>query len=98
MLALLAYSLLERQLRQQGLNLTTRQLIHRLEQLCLIETHCLDGSTMLRLVPDDPDLLLLLQWVASALEELLQAVAVSKTPLLAASTSSNSAPAGANPG
>jgi hypothetical protein len=53
---------------------------------------------MLRLVPDDPDLLLLLQGVASALEELLQAVAISKIPLLAASTPSNSVPAWAKPG
>lgn len=40
MLALLAYSLLERQMRQQGLQLTTRQLIKRLQHLTLIETHC----------------------------------------------------------
>lgn len=35
-LALLAYTLLERQLRQQGLPLTTRKLLKRLEQLTLI--------------------------------------------------------------
>lgn len=86
MLALLAYSLLERQLKKQGLALTTRQLIHRLEQLSLIETHYLDGSYTSRLVPEDPALRLLLELVASALQELLQAVAVSRQPLLAAST------------
>ncbi|MCP4360906.1 MAG: transposase, partial [Chloroflexi bacterium] len=44
MIALLAYSLLERQIRQQGLQLTTRELIKRLETVGLIETHCHDGS------------------------------------------------------
>lgn len=51
MVALLAYSLLERQIRQQGLHLTTRQLIKRLEPLTLIETHCHDGSCLRRLTP-----------------------------------------------
>lgn len=51
MLALLAYSLLERQVRQQGLQLTTRQLIKRLQQLTLIETYCHDGSCLSRLTP-----------------------------------------------
>ncbi len=51
MVALLAYSLLERQVRQQGLHLTTRQLIRRLEHLTLIEIHCWDGSCLsIRLV------------------------------------------------
>lgn len=54
MLALLAYSLLERQVRQQGLDLTTRQLIHRLEKVSLIETYCHDGSCLRRLTPADP--------------------------------------------
>jgi transposase len=87
MLALLAYSLLERQLHKQGLALTTRQLIQRLEYLSLIETHYLDGSYTARLVPQDPALLGLLELVASALAELLQVLAVSRQPLLAASTS-----------
>ena len=86
MLALLVYTLLERQLKQQGLNLTTRQVIHRLEQLSLIETHYLDGSWATRLVPEDPALTLLLELVASALADLLHTVAVSRQPLLAAST------------
>jgi transposase len=87
MLALLAYSLLERQLKQQGLNLTSRQLIKRLEQLSLIETHYLDGSYTARLVPQDPALLGLLEQVASALAQLLQARPLSRRPLLAASPS-----------
>ena len=94
MLALLAYSLLERQLKQQGLNLTTRQVIKRLEQLSLIETHYLDGSYTSGLVPEDPALLGLLERVASALDELLQALPFSRQPLLAASTRPTPALAG----
>lgn len=87
MLALLAYSLLERQLRQQGLNLTTRQLIKRLQHLALIETHCRDGSLLRRLTPLDPDLFPLLNLVALALDDLLQTTTGSAQPLLPTSTS-----------
>lgn len=48
MLALLTYSLLERQMCRHGLPLTTRRLIEQLETLCVIETHCWDGSVSLR--------------------------------------------------
>ncbi len=72
MLALLAYSLLERQMRQQGLQLTTRQLIRKLEQLSLIETHCHDGSRLYRLTPISPECEYILQLVASVLNDLLQ--------------------------
>ena len=54
MLALLAYTLLQRQVRQQGLQITTRRLIQRLEPLTLIETHCWDGSTLRRLAHVEP--------------------------------------------
>jgi hypothetical protein len=87
MLALLAYSLLERQLRQQGLQLTTRQLIKRLQHLSLIETHCHDGSCLRRLTPVDPAVSLILQLVAVALNDLVQATLVSRQPLLSATTS-----------
>ena len=72
MLALLAYSLLERQMRQQGLPLTTRQLIRKLEQLSLIETRCHDGSQLYRLTPVSAECQHILQLVAVALNELLQ--------------------------
>jgi len=87
MLALLAYSLLERQLRQQGLQLTTRQLIKRLQHLSLIETHCHDGSCLRRLTPVDPAISLILQLVAVALDDLVQATLVSRQPLLSVATS-----------
>lgn len=51
MLALLAYTILERQARQSGLALTTRRLIEQLDSLSLIETHCVDGSRFYRLTP-----------------------------------------------
>jgi len=51
MLALLAYTILERQARQSGLALTTRRLIEQLDSLTLIETHCVDGSRFYRLTP-----------------------------------------------
>lgn len=51
MLALLAYTILERQARQAGLALTTRRIIEQLADLRVIETHCLDGSHFYRLTP-----------------------------------------------
>ena len=85
MLALLAYSLLERQIRQQGLQMTTRQLIKRLEKLVVIETVCHDGSCLRRLSPVDPACETILQLVALALDELMQATAIPRTqPMLSA--------------
>jgi transposase len=55
MLALLTYTVLERQLRQGGLQLTTRRLIQQLESLTLIETHLRDGSVSVRLTPVSPE-------------------------------------------
>jgi len=51
LLALLVYNLLERELRQRGLPLTTRRLIEQLENLTVIETQCWDGSVVCRLTP-----------------------------------------------
>lgn len=84
MVALLAYTLLERQSRQQGLQLTTRQIIKRLEKLTLIETLCRDGSTLRRLTPLDPDLVGIVQLVAQALDELFTTPAIRHRPLLPA--------------
>jgi transposase len=76
MLALLAYSLLERQMRQHGLQMTTRQLIKRLENLVVIETHCHDGSCLRRLSSADPTCGYILQLVSVALDELVRTTAV----------------------
>lgn len=74
LVALLAYTLLQRQIQQQGLQMTTRRLIQRLDQLTLIETRCWDGSRLQRLTPIDPDLLAILQLLAVALDEMMQSV------------------------
>jgi hypothetical protein len=70
MLALLAYSLLERQVRQGGLQMTTRRIIEKLESLDVIETFCWDGSRLLRLVPVDEEQAALLQVLAHILADL----------------------------
>jgi transposase len=70
MLALLAYSLVERQVRQNGLQMTTRRVIERLESLDLIETLCWDGSRLYRVVPVDKEQALLLEILAHILAEL----------------------------
>jgi transposase len=80
MIALLAYSLLERQLRQQGLQLTTRQLIRRLQNLTVIETRFIDGSLMRRLTPVSPDCLAILTLVMAALETLIEQANPSQPP------------------
>jgi hypothetical protein len=51
MLALLVYSLLEHQVRQGGLQMTTRRIIRKLERLDVIETLCWAGSCLYRLCP-----------------------------------------------
>ena len=70
MLALLAYSLLERQVRQTGLQMTTRRIITKLQSLAVVETVCCDGSRLLRLVPMDEEQADLLQTLALVLAEL----------------------------
>jgi hypothetical protein len=55
MLALLAYSLLERQVQHAGLQITTRRIVEQLEGLTVIETHCRDGSVLRRLTPGTPE-------------------------------------------
>jgi hypothetical protein len=70
MLALLVYSLLERQARQRGLQMTTRRIIQKLESLDVIETRCWDGSRLFRLVPVDEEQAALLEILAYALAEL----------------------------
>lgn len=70
MIALLAYSLLERQMRQSGLNLTTRRLIEKLANLHLIETYYLDGSCGRRLSPIAPEQMVLWQTLAEVVTDL----------------------------
>lgn len=51
MLALLVYTILERQVKLTGLMVTTRRIIEQLDDLAVIETHCWDGSYLIRLTP-----------------------------------------------
>jgi len=51
MLALLAYTILERQARKSGLAFTTRRIIESLDSLTVIETQTVDGSSFYRLTP-----------------------------------------------
>ena len=76
MLALLAYSLLERQARQNGVQMTTRRIIQKLESLDIIETRCWDGSRLCRLVPVDKEQAVLL----TALRHILAELAIPRCP------------------
>jgi transposase len=70
MLALLTYSLLERQIRQGGLQMTTRRIIEKLESLDVIETLCWDGSRLHRIVPVHQEQAALLEALVHVLAEL----------------------------
>ena len=70
MLALLTYSLLERQARQNGLQLTTRRIIETLDSLDVIETWCWDGSLLYRIVPVNAEQAALLEILAQVLTDL----------------------------
>lgn len=67
MVALLAYNLLQHQVQQQGLPLTTRQIIKQLDNLVVIETLFVDGSCSLRMTDVDPALLDTLSVIVHAL-------------------------------
>ncbi len=68
MLALLTYSILERQMRQLGLQMTTRRLIERLGELSIIETHCWDGSVTMRPTPITPEQMQLVRMMETILQ------------------------------
>ena len=70
MLALLAYSLLERQARQHGLHMTTRRIIAKLQSLDVVETFCWDGSRLFRLIAIDEEQAAILQVLTEVLTEL----------------------------
>jgi hypothetical protein len=55
MLALLAYTVLERQARQTGRGRTTRPMMEQLDSLHVIETQAVDGSRFYRLTPVSPE-------------------------------------------
>lgn len=71
MLALLVYSLLEREVHSKGLALTTRRLIEQLENLAVIETHCWDGSVAYRLTPVNDEQAELLRVLSEIIAEIM---------------------------
>lgn len=70
MLALLTYSLLERQVRQNGLPMTTRRIVEKLASLEVIATVCWDGSSLYRVAPVDEEQFRLLEILAQVLADL----------------------------
>jgi transposase len=70
MLALLTYSLLERQVRQGGLQVTTRRIIEKLETLDVVETVCWDGSLLRRVTPVDEEQAIILETLVRVLADL----------------------------
>lgn len=72
MLALLTYSLLERQAHKNDLQLTTRRIIEKLSALQVVETLCWDGSRLYKITPVDTEQAVLLTILATLLEELRQ--------------------------
>ena len=69
MLALLAYSLLEREMQNRGLHLTTRKIIEKLDNLSIVESALRNGETLYRIVHVDEEQELLLECLSQILHE-----------------------------
>lgn len=69
LIALLTYSLLERQVQQHGLCLTARRIIEKLSSFHIQEVEAWDGSRSLSCLDADPDLQALLFTLLSSLVE-----------------------------
>ena len=69
MVALLAYSLLEREMKNRGVHLTTRKIIEKLDNLSIVENSLKNGETFYRIVPIDEEQELLLECLAQILNE-----------------------------
>ncbi len=84
MVALLAYTILERQVKQSGLMITTRRIIEQLDQLSVIETHCWDGSYLIRMTPvtqEQADLLRILTTIVGQMHIRPQQILPAETPI-----------------
>ena len=84
MVALLAYTILERQVKQAGLMITTRRIIALLDELSVIETHCWDGSYLIRMTPvtqQQADLLRILTQIVGQIHLRPQQVIPAQTPI-----------------
>lgn len=71
MLALLAYSLLEHEVRQHSLHLTANRVIDKLSSIDVIETQCWDGSSLFRLTPIDAEQLMILEVLGQVIKDLV---------------------------
>lgn len=69
MVALLAYSLLEREMKNRGVHLTTRKIIEKLDNLSIVENSLRNGETFYRIVPIDEEQELLLECLAQILND-----------------------------
>jgi len=74
MVALLAYNMLQHQVKQQGLHMTTRHIISQLDNLVVVETLYLDGSCSRRLTDVEPDILETLAFITLALTNMVHHV------------------------
>jgi hypothetical protein len=84
MVALLLYTILERQVKQTGLMITTRRIIEQLDELAVIETHCWDGSYLIRLTPitkEQADLLQTLTQIIGQIRICPQQIVPPETPI-----------------
>jgi len=70
MIALLTYSLLERQMATYGIHLTTQNLLRKLSSLTMIETHCHDGSILFGLTVIDQEQKQLLEVLTQILADI----------------------------
>jgi len=71
LIALLAYNLLQHQLQQHGLQMTTRQIIKQLDNLVVIETLYLDDSCSSRITDVEPEILQLLSFTTVVLTNMV---------------------------
>ena len=72
MVALLAYNMLQRQVQQHGLHMTTRQIIKQLDNLVVIETLYIDGSCSLRMTDVQSEIRDTLALITQALTNMVQ--------------------------
>jgi len=86
MVALLAYNMLQRQVQQHDLHLTTWQIIRQLDNLVVIETYFIDNSRSLRMADVEPEILHTLAFISQDLSTMVQRHTDSRTLYLADST------------
>lgn len=69
MVALLTYSLIEKEIRSRGLHITTRSIIQKLENLTIVRSSFEGGITLYKMVSVDKEQELLLEYLSQILNE-----------------------------